>query len=230
MMLQQTRVEHVIPYYKAWTKKYPTVKKLANAPLDEVIKSWQGLGYNRRAKSLWQAAKAITALGKFPQTLAELEELPGIGPYTAGAVTTFAFNQDNIFIETNIKTAILHHFFSDREGVHDGEIKAVLKKVLPRGQARAWYSALMDYGAHLKRSGIQINNKSKGYTKQSTFTGSNREARGAILRELSRTPQMKRWILELLGEGREKQLESALEKLLIEGMVMKKGRLYQLPK
>lgn len=231
MMLQQTQVERVIPYYKQFIKKYPSVRTLAKAPLSDVLKAWQGLGYNRRAKFLHGASKYIVEVygGKVPQDALDLESIWGIGPYTARAVMTFAHNHNAIFIETNIRTVIIHHYFKDDEGVTDEKIAEVLQKVLPKGRAREWYSALMDYGAHLKRSGVQINKKAKGYLKQSTFTGSNRQARGAILRELSKTPHMKKRILKLLGEGREEQLETALEKLLKEGMIQRRGVYYELP-
>jgi A/G-specific adenine glycosylase len=153
----------------------------------------------------------------------------GIGPYTAHAVMTFGYNHDAVFIETNIRTVIIHHFFQDKTEVSDKEIAHILKKVLPRGQARAWYSALMDYGAHLKRSGVRLNAKAKGYTKQKTFSGSDREARGAILKELVRGKTGKGRLLGLLGEYRKDQLDLQLTKLEKEGMIKKSRNTYALP-
>src|ERR1035437_8855832 len=89
VMLQQTQVERVIPFYKKFIKQFPTAKKLAAASLLEVLKAWQGLGYNRRAKMLREAAKRLAGRKKF--TVAELEALPGVGPYTARATTAFAY-------------------------------------------------------------------------------------------------------------------------------------------
>lgn len=252
-MLQQTQVERVLPYYKSFLKKFPTVRKLSEAPLSEVLISWQGLGYNRRAKMLHETAKAVVRehKGKFPVSAAELEKLPGIGPYTAGAVAAFAHNQDGIFIETNIRTVVTHHFFNntshaqnrnntiygivsrtnkkERRGeVSDSEVDEILKKMYPKGQAREWYAALMDYGAHLKRSGVRINAKAKGYKKQSAFKGSGREVRGAIVRALSGTSQSRSALTKLFPNERTSQLEEQIEKLAKEGIIVKKGATYSL--
>ncbi len=188
-MLQQTQVARVIPKYTAFLKKFPTWKALASAPLSDVLKEWQGLGYNRRAKFLQQTAKIVTEKykGKFPKQASEIEELPGIGPYTARAVATFAFNSPEIFIETNIRTVFTHHFFNGRgqsSSVHDKEILPLIERELNKSkmEPRDFYAALMDYGSHLKANGIRINNKSKHYTKQSKFEGSLRQKRAAALR------------------------------------------------
>lgn len=230
MMLQQTQVERVIPYYTKFIKTYPNVRALAKAPLGDVLTLWQGLGYNRRAKFLHQASTYIVEVygGKIPTDAAELESIWGIGPYTARAVMTFAHNHNAVFIETNIRTVIIHHFFKEKENVPDTDITEVLKKVLPHGQARAWYSALMDYGSYLKRSGIRNNTKVKGYTKQSPFVGSRREVRGVIMRGLSEKPHTLTQLRTLLPK-REKEIESVLEHLMKEGMITKKGMRYTLP-
>ncbi|MDB5190277.1 MAG: A/G-specific adenine glycosylase [Parcubacteria group bacterium] len=240
VMLQQTQIERVLSYYREWIKAYPTVKKLADAPLADVLTHWQGLGYNRRAKMLHDAAKAVvrdhkgrmikkSTVVKMPVTVEKLESLPGVGHYTARAVAAFAYNQDVVFIETNIRTAVTHHFFKDKEGVADAEIFKVLERALSKGSAREWYAALMDYGAHLKRSGVRINNKSKTYAKQSTFAGSGREVRGAIVRELTTKPATLVRVLKLFDTDRAPQIHIQLEKLLNEGIIEKLGRLYRLP-
>jgi A/G-specific adenine glycosylase len=229
-MLQQTQVERVIPYYEAWIKKFPSAKKLAAASLGEVIRAWQGLGYNRRAKMLHEAAQRVTtAGGKFPATPEELEKLPGIGPYTARAVAAFAHNQDVIFIETNLRTAVTHHFFPGVAKVSDTEVLAILEKAYPTGKAREWYSALMDYGAHLKRSGVRINVRAKGYTKQKKFEGSKRQARGAILKALVRGSRDGVFLADLLGPTRRPQLHSQLASLTKEGLIELHRGKFRLP-
>lgn len=235
VMLQQTQVERVIPFYKKFIKKFPTAKKLATAPLADILKVWQGLGYNRRAKLLHQAAKALAetrfnlkSKSSRLNLVSELETLPGVGPYTAHAVAAFALNENVVFVETNIRTAIIQHFFAEKKEVNDSKIEEVLEQTLPKGRAREWYSALMDYGASLKRVGISHNVKSKKYVKQSKFTGSLREARGAILRELALGVATPAHLIGLLGVERRAQMRKALRALFAEGLVKKEDMNYTL--
>jgi A/G-specific adenine glycosylase len=235
VMLQQTQVDRVVPYFKAWMKEYPNVQALAAAPLARVLTSWQGLGYNRRAKMLHEAAKAVVRDhdAKMPKTVEGLESLPGVGPYTARAVAAFAYNQDIIFIETNIRTVIIHHVFGDRMGITDAEIYAVLEKLLPEakkeGTVREWYAALMDYGSHLKRSGVKLNARSKGYAKQSKFEGSGRQVRGAILKALVSSPATQTTLEKLFDSKRKEDVRTQIAKLLAEALIEKSGRSYRLP-
>lgn len=229
IMLQQTQVERVTPFYKKFIKRFPTAKKLAEAPLSEVLKAWQGLGYNRRAKMLRETA-ALLSSGKLnsPKSAEELEKLPGVGPYTARAVAAFAYNENVIFIETNIRTAVIHHFFPGEKTVSDSEIEEVLAQALPRGKAREWYSALMDYGAYLKKTGVSHNARDPKYAKQPKFAGSLREARGAILRELARGAASPVTLTDLLGPARRVQMRTALRALFAEGLVEEDGGDYTL--
>ncbi len=232
IMLQQTQVERVLPFYKDFLKKFPTVRILAKSPLSEVLKSWQGLGYNRRAKMLHEAAKEVIEKykGKFPESVEELQSLRGVGPYTARAVAAFAYNQDVVFIETNLRTVITHHFFNDQKQVTDIEILTVLGTAFPKDEdkSREWYSALMDYGAHLKRSGVRINAKNKTYIKQTTFEGSRRQARGAILKALTQGPRKADFLIDVLGPDRREQLHAQLASLTKEGLIELKNRKFQL--
>lgn len=222
VMLQQTQVPRVVSKYKEFLKKFPTVEALAKAPLKEVLITWQGLGYNRRAKLLHEGAKYIVkeCKGKFPKE--NLQNIPGIGSYTEAAIQAFAFNVPVPCIETNIRTVYLHHFFNDKKDVSDKEILELVEETLDRKNPREWYWALMDYGSHLKQQGVQINNKSKHYTKQSKFKGSDREIRGAIIRTLSHNKK----IGELPHD--KKRVQEQIQKLLKEGLVVKKGRSFTL--
>lgn len=195
LMLQQTQVPRVLPKYEAFMKQFPTVESLARADLGSVLVLWQGLGYNRRAKHLHSAARAIVAEcgGVFPRTKEALLTLPGVGPYTASALLAFAYNTPTVLIETNVRTVFLHHFFHDKKGVHDSELLPLIEKTLDTKKPREWYAALMDYGSHLKQTVGNVSRKSVHHTKQSKFKGSNREVRGAIVRLLTQkgfaTPQ-----------------------------------------
>lgn len=231
VMLQQTQVERVRGYYAAWLKKFPNVKALAQAPLADVLVAWQGLGYNRRAKMLHDAAKIVVReyKGKMPTDPELLVQLPGIGPYTARAVAAFSTNADVVFIETNLRTVVLYHFFPKKKIVRDTEILSILTKAFPKGRSREWYAALMDYGSHLKRNGVKVNAKSATYAKQSTFTGSGRQARGAILKELAKGGASAKRLTGLLGDARTEQMSEQLKKLLAEGMIQKRAAQYSLP-
>lgn len=231
IMLQQTQVERVVPFYRKFIKKFPTVKKLAAAPLSDILKSWQGLGYNRRAKMLQQAAHVVVSKydGEFPKETETLQSLPGVGPYTARAVAAFSFNEPVILVETNIRTAVIHHFFPGKKKISDEEVEDILEDALPKGKSREWYSALMDYGASLKRAGISHNARSRKYTKQSKFTGSLREARGAVLRELALGAASPIRLSNLLGPSRRVQMRVALRALWKEKLVVKNRENYSLP-
>lgn len=193
VMLQQTQVSRVLEKYKSFVRKFPTTRALARASLAEILKEWSGLGYNRRAKFLRDATREIVEKhgGRVPKDKAALRALSGVGEYTAAAICVFAYDASDVLVETNIRTAIMHHFFPNNTRVHDTSVRAIAE-MLARGQKqREWHAALMDYGAHLKASGVRLNKKSAHYTKQKAFKGSLREVRGAVLRELyKRNPSL----------------------------------------
>lgn len=230
LMLQQTQVQRVLPKYSQFLKLFPTIKILAAAPLGEVLKAWQGLGYNRRAKFLHQLAQEVTKnhQGKLPRTEAELVSLPGIGKATAAALVAFAFNKPTAYLETNVRSVFLHHFFNDRQGVSDAELVPLIADAAEGQDPRTWNWALLDYGVYVKATYGNPNLKSKHYTKQSRFRGSNRQVRGAILRLLSAHGALTRTaLLKGIDEAPERSLV-ALSGLLAEHLVTKKGRSYQL--
>ncbi len=204
VMLQQTQVERVVPKYEAFLARFPTVHSLATSRQSEVVRAWQGLGYNRRALALRRAAEHIVARhgGAVPSTETELLVLPGVGTYTARAVLAFAFDRPTICIETNIRAAFIHHFFPRRGSVRDRELEPLIRAALGRQSPRAWYQALMDYGAALKASHPNPSRRSAHYTRQSPFSGSLRRLRGLVLRELSgrETPTTPALLARRLGE------------------------------
>lgn len=110
IMLQQTQVVTVLPYFEKFLARFPTVKKLAEGPLDDVLKFWAGLGYYSRAERLHQAAVIIAKQNKFPQTLEEWLEVPGVGPYTAGAICSIALNQPTPILDGNVERVLSRWF------------------------------------------------------------------------------------------------------------------------
>lgn len=187
LMLQQTQVDRVIPKYQAFIKRFPNTKMLAAATLRDVLVLWQGLGYNRRAKYIYECAKIVEEKygGKFPKDEEKLLLLPGIGPYTASAICVFAYNQPVVLIETNVRTVFLYHFFPGSQSVEDKEILQLVKASLDAKNPRQWYSVLMDYGTYLKKILPNPSRRSKHYSKQSTFAGSLRQVRGKIIKILT---------------------------------------------
>jgi A/G-specific adenine glycosylase len=187
MMLQQTQVARVLPFYARFLKQFPSFRALARAKTADVLRAWQGLGYNRRALYLKRAAEDVLCRygGTLPPDPEMLKKLPGIGAATAGAIAAFAFNKPVVFIETNIRRALLHHFFPQRSRVADRELAPLLRAALDRRRPREWYWALMDYGAALGArlpKSANPNRRSRHYARQPRFEGSHRKLRGQILR------------------------------------------------
>lgn len=228
IMLQQTQVDRVIPKFEAFIKHFPTVGDLSKAPLAEVLQMWSGLGYNRRAKFLHEAAIKIMGEygGIFPETEKELVGLPGIGVNSAGAILAYSFNKPSIFIETNIRTVYFYHFFLEHDEVSDVELRAVVEATTDAEHPRQWYWAMMDYGSYLKRQGIGQNNKSRHYKKQTPLKGSVREVRGLILKLLTTADFEEQELrIELLADER---FEPALASLEKEGLIAKTGQTFHL--
>lgn len=230
VMLQQTQVERVVPYYERFVEQFPSARALAATPLQKVLSAWQGLGYNRRAKFLHEAAKLITKSG-FPRAVGEIEKLPSVGYYTARAIAVFAWNYPEVFVETNIRTVFLYHLFPNRRKVADKEILALVAEALVRSymEPRDFYAALMDYGAFLKKEGIKLNAKSKHYSPQSKFEGSTRQLRGAILRELLRHHATLSVLAHKIPRNQQ-ELAHELTRLTAEGLVALRGRYFSIPK
>lgn len=186
VMLQQTQIPRVLVKYPQFLDIFPTIKKLAKARLKIVLEEWQGMGYNRRALYLKQAAEKIVAEhnSRIPRTIEELDAFPGIGPYSARAIACFAYGDCEPFIETNIRRVIIHEFFPCAEKVDDKDILKILATVQPKRKMRKWYWALMDYGRDGLKGKLNPNRRSKHYTKQTRFEGSTRQLRAEILRIL----------------------------------------------
>lgn len=185
IMLQQTQVSRVLLKYKEFLHAFPNLNALAESKDANLLKIWSGLGYWRRARFLKEACKAIMKHhnGTFPKDIQSLLKLPGIGPYTAGAISCFAFGNTDAFIDTNIRRVYLHFFFQDQTNIPDSEILPFAQKAIKNQDPRQWHWALFDYGALVLKDKT-INRKSRHYTKQSKFDGSFRSYRAKLLRFL----------------------------------------------
>lgn len=152
LMLQQTQVDRVKEKYAQWMKRFPTIGHVARAQQKTIVRYWQGLGYNRRALYLHRIAKIITSEygGRFPDTKDELLALPGIGPYTAGAILSFAFHKNEPIVDTNVKRVLGRHFIGYKElpELSEEEYWDLSTAVTPkRGDTYSFNQALMDFGS-----------------------------------------------------------------------------------
>ncbi len=147
VMLQQTRVETVVPYYNRWIERFPTVARLADAPLDDVLKHWEGLGYYSRARNLHRAALVVRErhAGSLPQAADELRELPGFGEYTAGAVASIAFGESVPAVDGNVKRVLARIFDLPEPGA--AELRRLAQSLTPAERAGDFNQALMELGA-----------------------------------------------------------------------------------
>lgn len=247
IMLQQTQVDRVIPFFKRWMRSFPSWKKLASSSTREVLAHWKGLGYNSRGLRLHKLAQIVTEEyhGRLPYDTATLLSLPGIGPYTASAIRIFAYGKYDSCIETNIRRIFIHHFFKDKKSIHDNQIIELVEKTTPEKMPRTidnsmnlpiithWYWALMDYGAHLpKKIALNPNQKSRHYVKQSTFKGSKRQLRGAILKVLLQHQSLSaQKIHAMLAQNYDHATQDLVGEIMgeleKEGFVDKGGQLYR---
>ena len=211
LMLQQTQVARVAPRWAAFLERFPTPAACAAAPVGDVVRAWQGLGYNRRAVTLHQAAQAVVTRhdGSLPADLDALVALPGVGPYTARAVLTFAFEADVGLVETN-SARVLARAVGGRP-LSRPEAQATADDLVPPGRSWEWNSAVTDLGATVctkrapdcaacpivawcawAQAGRPGDDPAEGTAgggrRQSPFAGSDRQGRGRVLDALRRGP------------------------------------------
>ena len=245
VMLQQTQAPRVIPKWLAFIEVYPTPSACAAASLGDVLRLWQGLGYPRRAKNLHASAQEIVRRGQFPATLEDLMQLPGVGQYTARAVLAFALERDVAVVDTNIARVLAR--VSGRR-LTGREAQAAADALLPRGESWAWNQCLMDVGAVLCRPsspGCAECPLRKGCAwhgtgddpaigsaavsrSQAPFDGSDRQARGRLLKALAEGPISREQARSVMVSGSERA-DRLVGALVAEGLVMTNGATVRLP-
>lgn len=231
IMLQQTQTERVLGKYGLFLDEFPTFKTLAEAPLSHVLSLWSGLGYNRRALGLKSSAEIIhrTYRDSLPCETEKLLSLPMIGPATAGSLQAFVFKLPSVFIETNIRRVIIHHFFPDCTEIRDRDVMAYVEAVLDRNDPRRWYYAMMDYGVYLKSAVPNPNRRSAAYHRQAPFENSDRQIRGALLKLLVRRgPLSDEEVYAALESYAKGRVERCLESLACEGFIAAEDRIYRI--
>jgi A/G-specific adenine glycosylase len=205
VMLQQTQVARVIPKWEAFLDEFPTTGACASASLGDVLRLWQGLGYPRRARNVHAAAIEVERLGVFPDSLEGLLALPGVGAYTARALLAFAFETEAAVVDTNI-ARVYARVLGRR--LTAGQVQAAADEALPVGRSWEWNQCLMDLGAMVCRPaspacaecplrgrcryrgrGDDPSVGSAGVSRaQARFEGSDRQARGRLMKALSAAP------------------------------------------
>ena len=217
VMLQQTQVNRVIPKYLEFLREFPTVEALAAAETKRLLTIWSGLGYNRRALWLREAAREIVARGGFPQEVKDLGELKGIGPYTSRSILIFAFNKDLAAVDTNIRRVLIASGFADESMTHK-EVQAVADALLLRGRSRDWHNALMDYGSEV----LTADKTSIAPTsRQPKFKRSSRQVRGVIIRVLTQNNSLslRQLLSQLDFECNERDIQPILDQMVAEKLV-----------
>lgn len=230
MMLQQTQVKRVLEVYPRFIEKFPDFAALNAAPVKDLLRVWQGLGYNRRALALKKTASRIINEwnGILPDDEKILCSLPGIGKATSAAVQAFAFGKPSLLIETNIRRVFIHCYFLDSPLVSDREILPLIKETLDHENPRDWYYALMDYGSYLGKTRENPNRRSRQYKKQSPFEGSTRQVRGRILSYLiTNGNTLKTELCEELGLP-SCRIDPVLDSLIAEGFIIPDGDLIKI--
>jgi A/G-specific adenine glycosylase len=236
VMLQQTQAARVTPAFERFMARYPTVASLAAAPLAEVIRTWSGLGYNRRAVALWRSAGAIVGEhgGRVPEDPAVLGSLPGVGPYTAAAVASIGFGVVEPALDTNARRVVARALLGvePHQAMYRklrGAAAAVIDRIDPGG----WNQAVMDLGREHCRSvprcdGCPVERRcafrtagrtgSSARKRQPRYEGSNRQVRGAVLRALSRGPATLAGLVSVTGHPLDR-VEIAVGALAADGLV-----------
>jgi A/G-specific adenine glycosylase len=237
VMLQQTQAGRVVPAFRSFLRRFPTVRTLAAAPRRDVVREWGGLGYNRRAVRLSEAARAIVRDhgGRIPRDPSALRELPGVGPYTAAAVASLGFGEPVAAIDTNVRRVVARvHLGSDGHDVPAKQVWALADAWLDRDDPIAWNQAVMDLGrevcrpnprcdvcpiARVCRFRLAGSIAARGPTRQGAFEGSTRQVRGAVVRALRSHSSLTRTRLSAETGFPRERVDGALDGLVYDGLL-----------
>jgi A/G-specific adenine glycosylase len=238
IMLQQTSVHRVLGKWEAFIAEFPTTHACAEAELGDVLRLWQGLGYPRRARNLHSAARVIVSehAGRFPRALDELMALPGVGPYTARAVMAFAFEDDAAVVDTNI-ARVLRRLTGESLSARSTQV--IADEVLPEGESWLWNQAMMDLGATVckprplcEQCPIQELCEWRGEgpdpaerpasARQARFEGSNRQARGRLMKALVSGSVLIGDATEVMGRSPDVSMR-LVDTLVDEGLIRRSG-------
>lgn len=240
IMLQQTQASRVATAFRSFVKRFPSVRSLAAASRPDVLAAWSGLGYNRRAVALHEAARVIVTQhrGRFPRRAAALQRLPGVGPYTAAAVASIAFDTPVAAVDVNVHRVLARLVLGvDASSVTVADVADTAALLISTERPGDWNQAVMDLGREIctsrdpscdvcpvRRWCVFVANEGRTdppRRRQSRFEGSLRQARGAIVRELTRAPKHAASVEQLVtrsGVERER-IVAAIEALADDGMV-----------
>lgn len=249
VMLQQTQIDRVLLKWPAFLEEFPTATSCALASTSEVVKQWEGMGFNRRAVLLHQAAKSIKDNhgGEVPVELDELLLLPGVGPYTARAILAFAYEQDSAVVDTNVGRVLAR--WTGRR-LKSAEAQELADRSVPLGEGWAWNQAVLDFGSMVCRSknpkceecpihrscswqgiGVDPAKGSAGVSgTQSRFEGSDRQGRGKLVAALRKKPIKKSELAEIMGWPLDpKRAERVASTVISDGLATSEGDTLSLP-
>jgi A/G-specific adenine glycosylase len=237
VMLQQTQAGRVVPAFRSFLRRFPTVRTLAAAPRRDVVREWGGLGYNRRAVRLSEAARAIVRDhgGRIPRDPSALRELPGVGPYTAAAVASLGFGEPVAVVDTNVRRVVARvHVGIDGHETPAKQVWALADAWLDRDDPIAWNQAVMDLGrevcrpkprcdacplARVCRFHVAGAIAARGHPRQGPFEGSTRQVRGAVVRALRSHPSLTRTRLSAETGFPRERVDGALDGLVHDGLL-----------
>ncbi|MFX0093290.1 MAG: Fe-S cluster assembly protein HesB [Candidatus Hodarchaeota archaeon] len=214
-MLQQTQASRVVDKYLTFIERFPTIESLAKAEKIEVLRLWSGLGYNRRALWLQEAAIQIHQLGEFPTDSVSLKKIKGIGSYTSRSILIFAFNMDLATVDTNIRRILITEGFAT-EQTTERELFEIAGQLVPKNKSRDYHSALMDYGALVKTA---KKTRIKPTSTQGQFRGSNRQYRGRIVKYLTNHKHADKEKLALECKIPREKIDEILLSLVADGLI-----------